>query len=198
MNLRLALPSDCESIAALHAASWRHAYRGALSDKYLSGDIMSDRLALWDSRLHRPTESQYVVVACEDSELLGFACANADDDPTWGSLLDNIHVAQAAHRRGIGRQLFNAVVLHCSTISPDAGLYLWVLQNNTNAQNFYYSHGAKNVGTDVWDAPGGTKVPRFRFAWTKSNFPWSTVANSTLNPDSQQRHAAPRQVLRAG
>lgn len=197
MNLRLALSSDCEPIAALHAASWRHAYRGALSDEYLSGDIMSDRLALWESRLHRPAESQYIVVACEGSALLGFACANVDDDPTWGSLLDNIHVAPAAHRRGIGRQLLNAVALHCSTVSPSAGLYLWVLQNNTNAQSFYYSHGANNVGADVWDAPGGTKVPRFRFAWSKFTFPLSTVANSSLNQDQQQRLAASRQVLRS-
>lgn len=155
MKLRQALPSDCELIAALHAASWRFAYRGALSDEYLSVDIMSDRLALWTNRLHHPNESQYIVVACEGSELLGFACANVGDDPTWGSLLDNIHVAQTAHRKGVGTQLLKAVAFHCSTNSPTAGLYLWVLQNNINAQNFYYSHGAKNVGEDVWDAPGG-------------------------------------------
>jgi ribosomal protein S18 acetylase RimI-like enzyme len=171
MNLRQALPSDIESIAALHAASWRHAYRGALSDEFLAGDIVSDRMALWENRLRHPPENQYVVVACEDSELIGFACANVDADPQWGSMLDNLHVALTAHRQGVGGKLLNAVALHCSTISPDAGLYLWVLQNNLNAQKFYHSHGAKNVGADIWDAPGGTKVPIFRFAWSKSDWP---------------------------
>ena len=39
MHLRTANQSDIQAIASLHAASWRHAYRGALSDAYLAGDI---------------------------------------------------------------------------------------------------------------------------------------------------------------
>ena len=43
MTIRLALSAECQAIADLHAASWRFAYRGALSEEYLASDIMADR-----------------------------------------------------------------------------------------------------------------------------------------------------------
>ena len=39
MQIRLATLADAEAIAHVHAESWRTAYRGALSDAYLSGPI---------------------------------------------------------------------------------------------------------------------------------------------------------------
>jgi len=36
---------DAEVVAALHAASWRDAYRGILTDAYLDGDILGERNA---------------------------------------------------------------------------------------------------------------------------------------------------------
>lgn len=171
MKLRTALLSDIQAIATLHAASWRFAYRGALSDEYLAGDIIADRTALWEARLKTPSPNQYVVIAYDAETILGFACAYADEDPQWGTLLDNIHVSRHVQRKRVGSKLLNAVAHHCAMLSGNAGLYLWVLQNNTAAQKFYFSHGAENVGTDVWNAPGGTQVPRFRFAWSRSQLP---------------------------
>jgi GNAT superfamily N-acetyltransferase len=169
--LRLAQLSDAEEIAALHTASWRNTYRGALSDEYLSGDVLGDRIAVWTQRLREPRSNQYVTVACDDQTLLGFACAYLNEDPRWGSLLDNIHVGQRSQRRGVGAMLLHAVAQHCKKESTGAGLYLWVLQSNVGAQEFYYSHRATNAEEDVWDAPGGTRVPRFRFAWQPDRLP---------------------------
>lgn len=168
MNIRTASLSDTHAIAKLHAESWRFAYRGALSDEYLAGDIIADRTALWTSRLMSPPANQQVVIAHDGNALFGFACAYTNEDMRWGSLLDNLHVHQDAHRRGIGSQLLESVAGYCMKASANAGLYLWVLQNNNGAQKFYSCHGAQNVGTDTWNAPGGTQVPRFRFAWTSS------------------------------
>ena len=165
VQIRFAVSSDCQAIAELHVASWRHAYRGALSDEFLAGDIVSDRNALWESRFSRPQPNQCVIVAEDDNQLAGFACAYVDDDAQWGSLLDNIHVKQSNHRAGVGTALLRAVTAHCAAVSPQSGLYLWVLQSNVVAQKFYLRHGASNVGVDIWSAPGGTKVPRYRFAW---------------------------------
>jgi len=46
VKIRFARLEDAQAIAELHAESWRYAYRGALSDEYLSGDIIADRLKL--------------------------------------------------------------------------------------------------------------------------------------------------------
>ena len=171
IQLRPAHATDAAAIATLHAASWRHAYRGALSDEYLAGDIETDRLTLWTHRLAVPGAQQIVLVAESAVQLHGFACARLEDDIHWGTLLDNIHVLQTMHRTGIGSQLLRTVACHSVTANPDQGMYLWVLQNNLKAQEFYRYHGAKQVGTDIWAAPGGTQVPRFRFAWSAGQLP---------------------------
>ncbi|MBI3789774.1 MAG: GNAT family N-acetyltransferase, partial [Gemmatimonadetes bacterium] len=71
--LRAAGLADATAIAVLHAASWRFAYRDALSAAYLAGDIVPEREALWTARLGRPLPTQRVIVA-EGPTLLGFAC----------------------------------------------------------------------------------------------------------------------------
>ncbi len=116
---------------------------------------------------------QIILVAEDKGELLGFACAYINEDTNWGSFLNNIHVKQAMHRRGVGTALLNAVAKRCTT--PVSGLnaatdtsqrlYLFVIQANIAAQRFYTHHGAQNVGVDVWDAPDGGRVPLYRFAW---------------------------------
>jgi ribosomal protein S18 acetylase RimI-like enzyme len=103
--------------------------------------------------------------------LIGFACTYLGGDDRWGTLLDNIHVARHLHRSGLGSHLLAEAAVHCIRHAPEAGLYLWVLQDNVVAQSFYLRHGAQRVGTDTWDAPGGTRVPRFRFAWAAGALP---------------------------
>jgi len=167
MELRAADRGDTAQIAALHAASWRHSYRGDFSDGYLDGDIVTERAALWSKRLEVPSSTQWVVVAEIDREIVGFACAYARADVEWGTLLDNIHVAPLRHGQGIGRQMMGAVADWCLSQSPRDGLYLWVLQSNLPAQRFYQALGGTNMGSDVWSPPGGGAVQRLRYAWSR-------------------------------
>lgn len=55
LQMRPAKPSDAEAVAALHADSWRRHYRGAYSDAFLDGDVISDRFVVcfsWVTQLH--------------------------------------------------------------------------------------------------------------------------------------------------
>jgi hypothetical protein len=45
---RPANASDATSVAHLHAVSWRRNYRGAYSDDFLDGDVLADRLSIWN------------------------------------------------------------------------------------------------------------------------------------------------------
>jgi ribosomal protein S18 acetylase RimI-like enzyme len=164
-RLRSATREDARVIAQLHADSWRHAYKDALSDAFLAGDVVADRRDLWARRLSAPSSDQHVVLAELDDRVVGFACAYTNADDTWGALLDNIHVESNAQRRGIGERLMRAVACWVAASTPRAGMFLWVLQSNSNAQTFYSRLGAEKVGADVWAPPGGGAVPRFRFAW---------------------------------
>jgi len=71
-QFRLAGPADAEAVANLHADSWRRHYRGAYSDTFLDGDVVSDRLAVWTDRLREPDPRRCTILA-EDDSLLGFA-----------------------------------------------------------------------------------------------------------------------------
>ena len=48
---------------------------------------------------------------------------------------------------------------------PGQGVYLWVLQTNAAAQRFYQRMGGENAGSDLWQPPDGSALPKIRFAW---------------------------------
>ena len=184
MHIRIAVPTDAPSIAALHAASWRIAYRGALSDEYLAGDILSERNSIWAERFFSPPPNQYVAVAEIDNQLVGFACAYAGHDARWGTLLDNIHVVHALQRQRIGTQLMSSVASWCALNHPHEGLFLWVLKSNAPAQRFYENLGAVKAGSDIWSPPGGGAIPRFRYAWQNVETLLEKVANMAFERDA--------------
>lgn len=101
------------AVATLHAESWRAHYRGAYRDEYLDGDVVQDRIRVWKERLSTPAPNQFVVLAEEDDDLIGFACAYGGHDESWGSLLDNIHVRPEHQRRGVGAALLAEVAAWC-------------------------------------------------------------------------------------
>jgi GNAT superfamily N-acetyltransferase len=165
LALREATLADAAAIAKLHADSWRYAYRGSYSDVYLDGPVFEDRARMWQERLSSPQQGQYVVLAEEGGELVGFACAFGADDPKWGTLLDNLHARPDLHRRGIGRRLVADVARWSRQAYPEDGLFLWVLEKNERARGFYARLGGADVESKESEAPGG-RIIGHRIVWT--------------------------------
>lgn len=156
MKYRNATASDIDAIAAVHADSWRRTYRGAYSDAFLDGDVFEERLGEWTRRLTHPRLAYSTIVAeDDDGRVVGFACTILDHDPTWGALLDNLHVTHDFQRTGIGRRLMAESVTAVLEHTPSSGLYLWVLEQNTGAQAFYDALGGQCVGREPVAPPGG-------------------------------------------
>ena len=155
------MPADADAVAALHADSWRRHYRGAYRDSYLDGDVFADRASVWTDRLNHPTPGQYTVVADADGAVLGFSHTILQHHPTWGALLENLHVRYDMLGRGVGGRLMAesaAVVLRSS---PVTGIYLSVLKQNVAAQAFYRARGepvSKRGWPDLF--PGAGPLPR--------------------------------------
>ena len=160
---------DADCIASLHAESWRRHYRGAYLDAYLDGDVVSDRQEVWRGRLAQPRGSQFTVIARQANELLGFAHTILDEDPRWGSLLENLHVQERPEENGDrftpavrGRQ-------ETPSTSAKGSLHLWVLDQNTTAQAFYDARGGTRVETQLRGPfPGGGRALGHRYYWTNS------------------------------
>ncbi|MEM7113652.1 MAG: GNAT family N-acetyltransferase [Chloroflexota bacterium] len=165
ITFRRAEASDAPQIAKLHATSWRNSYRGMLSDRFLDEEVVADRLAVWQKRLHNPPPSQFVLLAERDQMLLGFLGLFAAAHPRWGALLDNLHVRQEAQGQGLGKRLMQETVVWIEANYPDAGLYLWVFASNGQAIRFYEKLGGRLVDEKVETEFGEKPVRSLRYVW---------------------------------
>ncbi|GAA2294676.1 hypothetical protein GCM10010234_40380 [Streptomyces hawaiiensis] len=170
LRFRAAGACDAENMAQLHADSWRRHYRGAYSDAFLDGDVVADRRLVWSSRLSDPSGSA-TVVAEDETGLVGFVHVVLDEDGRWGSLIDNLHVVRRRRRTGLGTALISRAAQAVVERASGSALYLWVLEQNTAAQEFYAALGGTCVEKAPVSPPGGVRSrlagspAKLRFTW---------------------------------
>ena len=150
----------------MHAESWRSAYRGLLPDAYLDGPIFEERRALWVARMRAPgADRRLVLKAVQGGMLLGFACVLLDAEPSWGALLDNLHVKPTLKRQGIGRQLFDRARHWIQATAPRTSMHLTVIEENVDARRFYERIGGKVVEQMRKEVIEGVEVSVLRYRW---------------------------------
>ena len=158
--------SDAAAIAALHAESWRTAYRGLYADEFLDGPILEERLRFWTERMSAPNpERRHVIGATANGQLVGFACVLLDAEPGWGPLLDNLHVKPAYKGHGIGARLLAASRDWVARAAPGEPLHLWVMEGNLPARRFYDRQGGTVVERATVDDGPGIGQPALRYVW---------------------------------
>ena len=163
---RPATAGDTAAIASLHADSWRRHYRGAYLDSFLDGDVLANRMTEWTGRLSRARPDRLAVVADLEGTIAGFTYVILDADPVWGAYLDALHVRHDLKRRGIGARLLEETARAVAPRRPSAGLYLWVLEQNSPAQAFYAAQGGSCVERELSGPfPGGGNAYSLRYAW---------------------------------
>jgi GNAT superfamily N-acetyltransferase len=166
ISLTAASAQDVESIARLHAQSWRTAYRGMLSDEYLDQQVVADRLEFWTSRFANVAPGRKLVLqALRDRELLGFVCVLLDAEPQWGARLDNLHVSPASKGTGIGYVLFNAAREWIADVATGTAMHLWCVERNHVARRFYERQGGRIVETASRPVARELSVPELRYWW---------------------------------
>src|SRR5262245_39241130 len=171
---RPAQPSDAAAIAKLHAQSWRENYRGAFRDEFLDGDLPAERLRVWRQRLDHPPGNQLVQLAVDGPNLAGFVCAYGGHDPHWGALVDNLHVAHAFKRTGLGWALMRHAGAWLDLRYPELGVYLLVLEINASAMRFYERLGGQNAGVSTMETHGGSAVRSCRYTWPRPALLYAT------------------------
>jgi GNAT superfamily N-acetyltransferase len=141
-TVRAVSPRDGAAIARLHAASWKDAYRGILSDEFLAREVDAERLRVWTARMSEwnPARS-FGEIAEIGSEPVGFVCVMADADPAHGALLDNLHVLPGRRTAGIGRRLIVDAGNWVARTLPGTPMHLTVYVANEAARAFYRRRG---------------------------------------------------------
>jgi len=168
---RAACPGDAHAIGVLHADSWQRHYRGAYSDAFLDHDVAGYLLPLWTRRLTTPDPQARTILAERDGAVVGLAHTLLGQDATWGAYLDNLHVLHGLKRQRIGTRLLALTGQAVLDWSPSSGLYLWVLEQNSDARAFYAARGGACVERAEVPPPGGDasrlngKPIGLKYAW---------------------------------
>ncbi|MFF3911527.1 GNAT family N-acetyltransferase [Streptomyces sp. NPDC001848] len=110
-------------------------------------------------------------VAASTTGLAGFVHVVLDEDGRWGSLIDNLHVVQHRRCTGLGTALLSRAARAVAERARGSALYLWVLEQNTAAQEFHRALGGTCVEKAPVSPPGGVpsrlagSPAKLRFTW---------------------------------
>lgn len=168
LRIRRATPADAPAAAAIHVASWQHAYRGHLPDAVIARHTVASRTAAWTAWLTTPTTPQHRHHVLEVAGVVtGFAVTgpSRDDDARPDTFeLFAIYLDPAHIGRGAGAALLGAALGEAAAQGARA-VTLWVLDSNTRARGFYERVGFARDGREKVDAAlGDARELRYRLA----------------------------------
>lgn len=150
MTIRLAIPEDARSIAEVHVAAWRKAYKGLMPDDFLGSLTLEQSAVTWKQALREPSPGTTLVwEQCQ--RIVGFCVygPSRDDDATITSTgeLVAINLHPLYWRRGFGTMMCQYVLAEAAKRNWQS-LTLWVLKRNVSAHHFYARLGFRLDGTE--------------------------------------------------
>ncbi|HEY9291650.1 MAG TPA: GNAT family N-acetyltransferase [Microlunatus sp.] len=112
-SVRLALPSEAATIAAIQRRSWPERLPESISEQMLAQAGLDQMAELWEQAITRPPEARFrVLVAIGDEQVIGFATTtpspDADAHPKTDGAIDEFVIDRPAQRQGHGSRLLNA------------------------------------------------------------------------------------------
>lgn len=159
--VRLATPEDAPAIATVHVTSWRETYAGIIPASYLDRLDIAERQQIWTKAIER---GQPVYVAVVNERVVGFANGgkNRDKDTAHAGELYAIYLLKDFHKQGIGKKLFDSVIMHLK-LHQLLPFTTWVLADNPTL-SFYQHTGGKVVGEHLEEFDGCT-LKELQLAW---------------------------------
>ena len=151
--------ADAGTIAALHAASWRSAYRGIFKESTLGPTLDGERRSHWSGKLAAMGPDDTVLIAGD----VGFIAVWAEGDPGFGAYIDNLHVHPERRSAGLGRRLLGDAMRRVA-MRGETAAYLWVFDDNSRAIDFYRRLDGEIV-EGGFDEIDGKQVAHSRIVW---------------------------------
>jgi ribosomal protein S18 acetylase RimI-like enzyme len=158
---------DAASIARVHVATWRSAYRDLLAADFLASLDQRQYEERWRRTLGDASTRVYVAENAEG--VVGFASGGperAGEDGASGELYA-IYVLREAQGGGHGRRLVQAVVGGLRELGL-TDMIVWVLRDNTPARKFYERLGGRYVRMQPLTI-GSSLLYEVSYAWRSLN-----------------------------
>lgn len=167
-SVRLALPAEAGSIAALQRRGWTQSMPAEVVSDVLASVDLATMTASWEQAILRPPLAQFrVLVAVGDGRVVGFAAVGPSDDPDAeagsDALVAEFMVDPQAQRRGHGSRLLHACV---DTLRADAFVRAtwWASATDDVLRSFLTAGGwaADGAHTEVAATDGGPRLKLVR------------------------------------
>jgi ribosomal protein S18 acetylase RimI-like enzyme len=165
MSIRRAESSDAKSIAEVHVAAWRAAYRELLPESVLDNLSVEDSEVRWRERIAKPWG--HIFVYEQAHRIVGYAaCGVSQDEDIDREKVGEIYViyVHPDHwREGLGAMLLSKA-LECLREDGFEQIILWVLSGNHQAIQFYEASGFEVDGASkVKQRADGSEIPVVRY-----------------------------------
>ena len=165
MRIREATVADAAAMSRVHVDSWRTTYPGIVPDEHLASLDVKEREGRWRVILDAVSQDFTYVAESQEGEIVGFAGGGPESsgDSQYRGELYTIYLFEEYQRRGIGRQLTEAVVIRL-VASGMRSMLTWVLTENFPARRFYEALGGRFVREqDI--TIGGASLVEVAYGW---------------------------------
>jgi ribosomal protein S18 acetylase RimI-like enzyme len=162
--VREATLADARSIAEIHVATWKHAYRGIVPATLLASLSVEQRTKDWVTRLQPGTRQTYVLETA--GEIRGWASIGPSRDDDHKGDYGELYAIYMAPDH-IGRSLGQILYARCERELEKERypfISVWVLEENAGARRFYEKVGFQLDGGTKVIALAGAKLPELRYA----------------------------------
>ena len=163
MMIRAACIDDAPAIARVHVDSWRTAYKGIVSDRFLADISYKQREQSARQRLNNLDVYTYVAED-EQGRIVGFIAGglNRDASEEYISELYAIYLLKEVQGQGIGKKLTQVLVERLIQ-EHYYSMLVWVLADNPS-RRFYEALGGQCVSTKHIEI-GGIMLEEVSYGW---------------------------------
>ncbi len=142
MHIRFATPADATAIGAIHAQSWKAAYKGIVPQRYL--DALNEEGNAWEVASQKWMQSYSLAaqLVCDGEKpvgCVGYGCSRDKDLPLYGEVF-TIYLLPEYIGQGYGRALLSSAAQDFSRLGY-LDILLWVFEDNMRARHFYERNG---------------------------------------------------------
>ncbi len=162
IKIRRITPGDSSlEISNIYEQSWKSAYKGIVPQEYLDS-IPQGR---WASKVNNPL---WTTLVCElDGKLIGTSsvCRSRFEEYYGEGEIISIYFLPEYMHKGYGKLLLAAAV---NELSEYDDIFLWVLEDNTNARRFYEAQGFTATEDYLENDIGGKTLREVRYRLSRN------------------------------
>lgn len=165
MEIRKATVDDVYDISRIYALSWKSAYRGIVPNTYLD-DLREDFwVEFFNGSINE--ESINVKMIFHNEVPVGAVAYGMSRDESlkdFGEIF-SIYLLPEYFGKGFGNKLLESALDDLKSLGFN-NVYLWVLENNINAQSFYMRNGFYKTNNKSYIEIQGERLIDIRYEYS--------------------------------